>query len=133
MDVEELAVAWLAAHPRLRPMTAERVGARNEPPYPRLRVTQVPGGRTDLRWLTTVRLQLEVLADLDGQPAKATLLRILHAALTALAELPRRAVAGRVVVTDVQAVGAGAWLPLVTGQGRYTALVSVTAHPAPAR
>ncbi len=127
------ALAWLSAHPDL---TAEigasgRVGAYNEPPYPRLRILDTPGGDDrDLTWLIAVELQVEALGDLDGSPGKAQLRRILYTALGLLRELPGQAPEpGDPVITHVGVSRSGGWVPEPSGQPRYLAAVRLWSHP----
>ncbi|MFJ1706841.1 hypothetical protein [Kitasatospora sp. NPDC088346] len=134
LDAELLAVEWLSNHEELTGVLGSkgRVGARNAPPYPRLRITQVPGGSVPgWRWLGTFHLQVEALGDLDRSTARPSLRLAFTTAVKALHELAARpALPGQPVVTAVQALSAGGWLPEPTGQGRYVGVVAVTAHPA---
>ncbi|MFE7526747.1 hypothetical protein ACFU7Y_13590 [Kitasatospora sp. NPDC057542] len=133
LDPEELAVAWLSGHAELTRALGGpgRVGARNTPPYPRIRITQVPGGSAPgWRWTATFHLQVEALGDLDRSTPRPLLRRAFATAIKALHELAEQAaVPGRPVVTAVRALSAGGWLPEPTGQARYVAVVAVTAHP----
>jgi hypothetical protein len=128
-------IAWLDGHPAVVEALggAGRVGAGNAPPYPRLRVTDPPGGDDRrLLWLISTLVQVEAYGDLDGTPGKAALRRILYVALGALAELPEQDTpAGGPVITDVRSSAAGGWSPLPSGQPRYIATVQVWTHPAP--
>lgn len=110
-----------------------RVGADNEPPYPRLRVLDTTGGADrDLRWLAAQEIQVDAYGDLSGFPGKGELRRILYVALGALMELPEQPPAsGFPVVTAVTSTRAGGWLPEPTGQPRYVALIRVFSHPTP--
>ncbi|WP_406205303.1 hypothetical protein OH807_30615 [Kitasatospora sp. NBC_01560] len=133
LDAELLAVDWLSNHTELTGVLGGpgRVGARNAPPYPRIRITQVPGGSAPgWRWLGTFHIQVEALGDLDRSVARPTLRLAFATAVKALHELPARpALPGQPVVTAVQAP-TGGWLPEPTGQGRYVGVVALTAHPA---
>ncbi|MFC8717957.1 MULTISPECIES: hypothetical protein [Kitasatospora] len=135
LDPEELAVTWLSGHAELTGALGGpgRVGARNTPPYPRIRITQVPGGSAPgWRWTATFHLQVEALGDLDRSTPRPELRKAFTVAVKALHELAgQQAVPGRPVVTAVRALSAGGWLPEPTGQGRYLVVVAVTAHPAP--
>lgn len=125
-------IAWLDAHPAVAGELGGtgRVAGTNEPPYPRLRLTDPPGDDRQLRWLMAARLRVEALGDLDGSPGKAALRRVLYVALGALKELPDQpANAGGVVITEVVSSAGGGWSPLASGQPRYLATVSVYAHP----
>lgn len=132
VDPFGLAVAHLITHPRVTEVLGGpgRVNADNEPPYPRLRVTNPPGDDRSLRWVLGSRVVLDVLGDMDGTPSRATLRRILYTVLAALTELPDLDwPEGSAVVTDVRSSAGGGWLPEPTGQPRYTAEVMVYAHP----
>lgn len=143
MAVDDLALAdplprvmsWLGAHSAVTAALggAERVGMFNEPPFPRLRVLDVPGGSDgQLRWLVATNVQLEVYGDLSGAPGKAALRRALYVALGALRELPDQAApAGGPVITEVRSSTSGAWSPEPSGQPRYVASVLVYSHPLP--
>ena len=109
---------------------AGRVGGTNRPPYPRVLLTDLPGGddRT-LRHLISSLVQVEVLGDLDGSPGKAALRRMLYVVLGALEEWPRVPVGPQdVVVTSVASASGGGWLPLAD-QPRYVGTVRVHLHP----
>lgn len=125
-------ISWLGAHPALAAELggAGRVGMFNEPPYPRLRVLDVPGGSDrHLTWLICKALQVEAYGDLSGAPGKAALHRALYVALGALMELPEQVVpAGQPVITAVRTQSAGAWSPEPSGQPRYVASLLVYAH-----
>ncbi|MCC9309143.1 hypothetical protein LN042_18990 [Kitasatospora sp. RB6PN24] len=134
LDAELLAVNWLSAHEELTAVLGGqgRVGARNTPPYPRIRLAQIPGGSVPgWRWLGTFHLQVEALGELDRTTPRPLLHTAFSTAVKALHQLPcRPPAAGQPVVTAVQALSAGGWLPEPTGQGRYLGLVALTAHPA---
>lgn len=108
-----------------------QVGGLNEPPYPRVTVTDTPGGDDrGLRWLIAPELQIEALGDLDGRHGKASLRRIVYTALGVLVEVPEQPTRpGEPVVTAVVSTGAAGWTPLATGQGRYLATVRMYLHP----
>ncbi|WP_327074438.1 hypothetical protein OG196_31860 [Kitasatospora purpeofusca] len=133
LDAELLVTDWLAGHPELTGVLGGkgRVGARNAPPYPRIRITQVPGGSAPgWQWLGTFHIQIEALGDLDRSVARPLLRRAFATAVKALHQLPARTVEpGQPVVTAVQALSTGGWLPEPTGQGRYVGVVALTAHP----
>ena len=140
MPVDDLAradplprvLSWLAAHPAV---TAElggagRVGAVNEPPYPRLRLLDVAADDRGLRWLVAPEIQVEAYGDLDGSPGKAALRRILYVALGALQELPDQApTPGGPTITGVVSSRGGGWVPEPSGQPSYVAAVRVYTHP----
>jgi hypothetical protein len=127
-------VGFLAAH---ADVVAEfgagvRVGARNEPPYPRIRIQDPPGGDDrELRRLVATVVQVETLGDLDGTTTKAALRRLHYVALTSLAELAERVPAvGEITVTAVLPNGGAGWSPdPVSGQPRYVSTVRVWFHP----
>jgi hypothetical protein len=124
---------WLLSHPAVTAALGgpDRVGPRNVPPYPRLLLTDGPGGSDrNLRWLIAPLITVAALGDLDGTPGKAELRRILYVALTALAELPDFPTApGAPVVTQVESAAGVGWSPEPTGQPRYIASVRVFIHP----
>lgn len=128
-------IAWLGSHPAVTDVLggAGRVSARNEPPFPRLRITDPPGGDDrGMLWLMAKAVQIEALGDLDGTPSKAVLNRALYTALGALVELPDQPTPPEgPVITAVRSSVAGGWSPLPTGQGRYVATVQVYSHPTP--
>jgi hypothetical protein len=132
-DPLPVVLAWLDGHPALVEALGGtgRVGPVNEPPYPRLRVTDPPGGDDrDLRWLISTEVLLEAYGDLDGSPGKAALRRILYLAVGVLAELPGQPYQpGQPVITDVRSSRAGGWVPEPTGQPRYLGSVRVFSHP----
>jgi hypothetical protein len=109
----------------------DRIGLRNKPPYPRLGIADTPGGSDlDMQWLTAPELSLTLWGDLDGNPPKDALWRILRIILQELRDMPNMpAVPGQPVVTHVQSTGAGGWSPEPTGQPRYTARVQLFMHP----
>jgi hypothetical protein len=108
------------------------VGLYNEPPFPRLRVLDVPGGSDrQLTWLISTGIQLEAYGDLSGAPGKAALRRALYVALGALRELPDQpAPPEGPVVTAVLSQASGVWSPEPSGQPRYVASVTVFTHSA---
>lgn len=126
-------ISWLSAHPALSAELggAGRVGAFNEPPYPRLRVLDVPGGSDrQLTWLIVKNIQIEAYGDLSGATSKADLHRALYVALGALMELTEQPVpAGQPVITTVRSQTGGVWSPEPSGQPRYLASVMIYAHP----
>ncbi|AUY50458.1 hypothetical protein [Streptomyces sp. CB01881] len=134
LDAELLVVDWLSNHEELTGVLGGkgRIGARNAPPYPRIRITQIPGGAAaGWRWLGTFHIQVEALGDLDRSTARPALHLAFSTAVKALHELTvRPALPGQPVVTAVQALSTGGWLPEPTGQGRYLGVVALTAHPA---
>lgn len=127
-------LTWLGSHAAVLAALggSGRVGARNEPPYPRLVVTDPPGGDDrQLLWLMVTAVQVEAVGDLDGTPGKAALNGLLYTALGALVELPDQATPpDGPVITAVRSSVAGGWSPLPTGQPRYVATVLVYSHPA---
>lgn len=132
-DPAAIGIAHLLADPAVTVALGGpgRVGSRNSPPFPRLRVLDVPGGDDRaLRWLISAPLQVEAYGDQDGLPGKAALRRILYVALQSLERLPRVPVGPYdPVVTAVQSRGGGGWSPEPSGQPRYVATVLLTLHP----
>jgi hypothetical protein len=50
------------------------IGSRNVPPYPRLIISDPPGGSNrGLRWLMSPSVQVEAVGDLDGRPGEVPL------------------------------------------------------------
>ncbi|MET7335927.1 hypothetical protein [Nonomuraea sp. NPDC005650] len=129
-------IAYLSGHPE---MTAElggpgRVDGEHEPPYPRLRVADAPGGTDDLdAEIVGQRITLEALGTIDGPTiGKAKLRRILYTALRIVRQLPTapEGTTDKVVVTAVSSAVAGGYVPLADGRPRYVATITATAHPA---
>lgn len=110
---------------------AGRVGGVDRPPYPRLRVTNPPGGDDrSLTWLVSPLIQIEALGDPDGKPGNEVLRRVLYTATTALRRLPEQPYTpGTVVVTNVAPVGAGGSSPLPGNRPRYIGQVRLWLHP----
>lgn len=133
VDVLAEAIAHLGAHPALTAALGGpgRVGGENVPPYPRLILSDPPGGDDrGWTWLIARNVLLEAVGDLDGRPGKAALARIMRIATAALHELPTRpAVPGKAVVTAVTASGGAGYSPYPTGQPRYLVTHQVWAHP----
>lgn len=129
-------ISWLGTHPAVTEVLGGtgRVSARNEPPFPHLRVTDPPGGDDrSLRWLMSSAVQVEAMGDLDGTPGKAVLRQVLYTALGALVELPEQDTPEQgPVITAVRSSVAGGWSPLPNGQPRYLAILQVYSHPTPA-
>lgn len=107
------------------------IGARNVPPYPRLIVSDPPGGSNrGLRWLMSPVVQIEAVGDLDGRPGKAALRRLLFVALQDIKGIPDEATPpGEPVVTEVTSDGSAGDVPLPNGQPRYLSSVNVHLHP----
>ncbi|MFI9845100.1 hypothetical protein ACIHFD_49335 [Nonomuraea sp. NPDC051941] len=129
-------IAYLAAHPAVTAALGGpgRVGGDNAPPYPRLRIADMPGGSENLRTkVVGQRIQIEALGMLDGPTiGKEALRRILYTVLDALAQLPEApAGTGRAVVSDVGSAVAGGYVPLADGRPRYVATLTVTVRPGP--
>jgi hypothetical protein len=112
---------------------ADRVGGSNAPPYPRLLVTDQPGGAIGpSQWRVTTEYLLELFGDPDGTMGRARLRVIMLTALGVAATLPYAATRpGDPVVTDVTFLGSGGYSPAATGQKRYIAQVTVMSHPDP--
>ncbi|MFI6637206.1 hypothetical protein ACIBI7_50695 [Nonomuraea fuscirosea] len=121
---------WLAAHPALlAELGPDGVGAYSIPPYPRLRVTDVPGGIENYDTARVkVRIQIEALGEMDG--SKAALRRLLYLAVGALKELPRAdpPPPGPVIGSVGPAQGGG-FLPEADKRPRYVAKVTVSCRP----
>mgnify|MGYP001606914646 CR=1 FL=1 len=135
VDPVAVAIAHLTGHEYVVATLgagAERVSGVNEPPYPRLVITDPPGGDPrEMTWLIAPLIQIEAFGDLDGHPGKWALRRAAWAATLALTELPTLpSVPGQPVVTKVEGRTGGGWLPLATGQPRYVTTVQMYLHPA---
>lgn len=126
-------LAWLNTHLAVAEALGgpDRVDANNQPPYPRVRVLDVPG--SDLRdpiWLLTQEVQLKAYGDLDGRPGKQQLRRIAYTVLGALTELPDKVpLAGDPIITAVKLLRSPGWVPEPTGQPCYDWAVRVYSHP----
>lgn len=140
MSIEALAGAdpigrardWLLGHASVTAALGgpDRVSATNEGPYPHLQLSDAGGDYRNLRWLVATDVQLEMLADLDGTPDRATLKRAMFIACAALAEIPDYpAPPDGPVITEVSSQGARGWVPLASGQGRYLTVVRIWSHP----
>ena len=137
-DVVALSRRFLAAHPGVTEALGGegRVASLNEPPYPRVRLTDPPGDDRDLTHLIAPLLQVEVLGDpgLTGQ--KPELRRAMYRVLQALRDLPEQQAlgewtreAGEPVCTAVTSTGGGGYVPEPTGQPKYIATVRLYVHP----
>ncbi|MFG1976999.1 hypothetical protein ACGFJC_47370 [Nonomuraea fuscirosea] len=129
-------IAWLSAHPD---MTAAlggpgRVDGEHEPPYPRLRVADAPGGTDNLDTeIVGQRIQIEALGTVDGPTiGKAALRRILYTALRVARQLPTapEGSTDTTVVTAISSSTGGGYVELADGRPRYVATITATAHPA---
>jgi hypothetical protein len=109
----------------------DHIGLRNVVPYPRLIVSDPPGGSLrGLRWLMSPIVQVEAVGDLDGRPGAAALRRLLLVALQEVAGVPETpSMPGEPVVTNIGADGSLGWVPLPNGQPRYLSSVQVFLHP----
>lgn len=129
-------IAYLSAHPDMVAALGGpgRVDGENEPPYPRIRISDAPGGTDDLDTeIVGQRIQLEALGSLDGPTiGKAALRRILYTALRLARQLPAapEGATDKVVVTAVSSSVGGGYVPLADGRPRYVATITATAHPA---
>ena len=132
-DPVALTLAYLSAHTDVVAAVggAGRVRGVNEPPYPRIEITNPSSNDRDLRWVIAPVLQVAALGDLDGTPGPAALRRILMTTLVALKawpDIPRGP--GEAVVTEVRSVSGAADSPLATGQPRWISRVQLWVHPA---
>ncbi|MFI6541519.1 hypothetical protein ACIBHY_54335 [Nonomuraea sp. NPDC050547] len=129
-DPLPVVLGWLEAHPAvLTALGPDRVGGYSIPPYPRLRVTDVPGGVENYDTAEVeVRIQIEALGEMDG--SKAALRRLLYLALGALKELPRAdpPLPGP-VIGSVRSAQGGGFLPEADKRPRYVAWATVRCHP----
>lgn len=133
IDVVARVVAHLAAHPRVVAVLGDghRVGGRNQPPYPRVRVTQPPGGSLrEGRWLLAPTVEVEVLGDVDGSPGDPAMVAAWTATIAALRDLPDQPhVPGLPVVTAVTFPGGGGSSPEPNGQPRWLFTAQIHVHP----
>ncbi|MGW0485758.1 hypothetical protein [Nonomuraea sp. NPDC003214] len=135
VDAVPPVIAYLSGHPDLTAALGGpgRVDGEHEPPYPRLRVADAPGGRENLdSYVVAQRITIEALGPVDGPSiGKAALRRILYTALRVLAGLPAapEGTSPDTVVTAISSSVAGGYVPLADGQPRYVATVTATAHP----
>jgi hypothetical protein len=135
VDAVPPVIAYLSGHPDVTAMLGgpDRVDGENEPPYPRLRVADVPGGREDLHAeIIAQRIQVEALGTVDGPTVgKAELRRILYTALRLLKQLPAapEGTSDSTVISDVSSAVGGGYVPLADGRPRYVATITATAHP----
>lgn len=137
-DVDPVGIArpWLLAQDDVTTELGgpDRVGPYNEPPYPRVVLTDPPGDDRDLTHLIGPLLQVEVYGDPDGTPGKPVLRRCMYTVLQALARIPEQQTEpGEPVITAVRSTGGGGWSPIrVAGgdQPRYIATVRLFGHPA---
>lgn len=119
----------------------DRVGVRDEPPYPTLRLSDPPGDDRALTHLVAPLLKIEVLGDPAGTPPRAVLRAALYVVLRELAAWPLRQALGEApteqsdpVITRVTSTAGGGWSPepIATGQRpRYMSTVRLHAHPRP--
>lgn len=138
-DVVPLMSWWLGQHPAVAEALGQagHVSMRNEAPWPCLMLTDTTAGSDGDLYLVSPEIQLEAYGDLDGNPGKAALRRLLASAVGAARELadepcpyPAGAPDGSPVVTWVQSSRAIGWSPLPGGQPRYIGAVRVFCHPA---
>lgn len=132
-DPVAVARAWLLSRPALTNLLGEvgGVGSHNEPPYPCVVLTDVPGSDLGARHLIAPGLQIEVLGDIDGSPGKPALRAILYTVIEELVALSdsEQQDPAMGVVTGIVSTGGGGWVPLPTGQPRYLATVQMYMHP----
>ncbi|MER6830932.1 hypothetical protein ABT352_33400 [Streptosporangium sp. NPDC000563] len=138
-DPVPLVLAWLREHEALATVLGGpgRVGAYSEPPYPRLRVHEVPGGTVgqrsgELLHAVTSCVQLEALGAGADAPGVGALKRIVMVALGAVAELPGQPYVSGPVITGVRYLaGSGGPMPDIDGRLRWVAKVLVSSHAGP--
>lgn len=132
VDPVRIARAWLLQRPVVTAALGgpDRVGPYNEPPYPRVVLTDPPGDDRDMLHLIAPLLQIEVLGDFDGSTGKPMLRKIMYKVLAELREIPSRPVeAGDPVITNVASSAGVGWSPLGNGQPRYVTTVRMHGHP----
>lgn len=113
-----------------------RVGPRNEPPYPMLRLTDPPGDDRALNHLIAPLVQFEMYGDPAATGQKPLLRKALYRVLSEMALLPERQATrefehrdGEPWVTAVVSTGGGGWVPEPSGQPRYLATLRLYVHP----
>ncbi|GHE31577.1 hypothetical protein GCM10017673_37900 [Streptosporangium violaceochromogenes] len=135
-DPVPAALTWLQNHGPLADALGgpDRVGAYSEPPYPRLRVHEVPGGTIgqpggELLWKVVACVQLEALGTDADAPGIGALKHIVMTALAALAQLPAQPYVSGPVINGVRYVpGSGGPMPDVDGRQRWIAKILISAH-----
>lgn len=132
-DPAALIARYLSTHPVLLEALggSDRVGPRNRPPYPRVVITDQPGGTIrPTVWSIDTEYLIEVFGDPDGSHGKQQLRTIMLTVEGLLAELPNAPRAGGdPVVTSVAFFGSGGYTETADRQKRYIATVTVTSHP----
>lgn len=113
-----------------------RVGPRNEPPYPMLRLTDPPGDDRSLNHLIAPLVQFEMYGDPAATGQKPMLRKALYRVLQEMGRLPERQALGEFEhrehepwVTNVGSTGGGGYVPEPTGQPRYIATLRLHVHP----
>jgi hypothetical protein len=107
------------------------VGASNMPPYPRVVLTDPPGGdfHGEARWLIATAIRIDVLGDIDGRPGRAALKALMYAVIESIREIPyEQSQPGDPVITDVVFAPAG-FSPIGAGQPRYVLTATLYSHP----
>lgn len=108
----------------------EHISGEIEAPWPRLRISDGPGGslRT-LRWDTAPEILLEVFGDAAGWPGKAELRRLAMLAAAALVHMPEQDPVPPGPVVALVTPGTLAMSPLTSGQTRYSLTLGMVMHP----
>lgn len=132
------ATGWLAGYqPLLDELDAlatgegRKVGVRNEPPFPRLRINDSNADLRTLRGLTWVSLTIDVLGDPAWAPDgnKGALRRLAVIVGETLAKMTEVPAVGGCTFTQVTADGI-AWSPLApVNQPRYVLTSTLWSHP----
>lgn len=134
-DPAAFIVRYLAQHPVLLEALGGpgRVGPRNRPPYPRVVVTDQPGGQIrPTVWAIDTEYLFEIMGDPDGSQGRQQLRAIMLTVEGLMAELPAAArEPGDPVVTAVSFYGSGGFTETADRQKRYIATATVTSHPGP--
>jgi hypothetical protein len=127
----EIALAWLAQHPRVTAALGGpgRVSGELEGPWPHLRVSTAADGLGNLLDAVSGEVSLEVLGDPAGA-SPSQLRAIGMTCLLALRELTEREhVPGQAVVSVATPRGRMGPAPLTNRQARWRATVAITAAP----
>jgi hypothetical protein len=134
VDPVAAALAYLKAVPEVVDAFggADHISGEIEAPWPRLRISDGPGGSLgNLRWATAPEIMLEVFGDPTGWPGKAEVRRLTMLAAAALVRLPEQDPPAPGPVVALVTVGTLSETPLTSGQPHYSLTLSMVMHPAP--
>lgn len=131
------ATGWLAGHPDLAvelqanaTAAGRQVGAVNEPPFPRLVLTETNCDLRQFTGLSWTSINVDVYGDPGGRHGKAFLARLAIATAETLRQLREQPRVGGCVFTEVTANG-GRWAPIAgTMQPRFVITATLWWRPA---